>query len=190
MRRGMLGRAPSPAYRLPQRGGPGRWLRAVVYAALLVAAQGLLSRLADAAGLPAPDLFLLTGAALAWRLNPAWALVAAYGVGLGQDLLGGGVLGLHAAGVAGGALLVLMIRRYFADSGIFQAVLTVLSAVAGQWLVFGFLTYWLRSDLVTVKLLQATVPLLFVGTLLVFPLWERVVGWGFGPRSGAEENLS
>ncbi|MCD0167877.1 Rod shape-determining protein MreD, partial [Deinococcus sp. 12RED42] len=56
------------AYPVPR--GPLRWVKLLVYAALLIAAQGLLSRLSDAAGIPAPDLFLLTGAALVWRLPP------------------------------------------------------------------------------------------------------------------------
>ena len=86
----MIGR-PSPGLggHLPAR-GPGRWLRPVAYGLVLVAAQGLLSRLADAVGWPAPDLFLLTGLALGLRAAPLPALLLAYGVGFGQDLLGGG----------------------------------------------------------------------------------------------------
>ncbi|AIZ46369.1 Rod shape-determining protein MreD [Deinococcus radiopugnans] len=174
---------------MPQR-GPARVFRAVVYAALLIAAQGLLSRLADSAGLAAPDLFLLTAVALAWRMAPAWALVAAYGVGLGQDLLGGGVLGLHAAGLAGAVLLVLLIRRYVADSGPLQVVLSVVGAVAGEWLTFGLLAYWLRSNLITVNLLLTTIPSLLIGTLLAYPLWEWAVRWGIGPRPGPQEKLA
>ncbi|MFC4425424.1 Rod shape-determining protein MreD [Deinococcus navajonensis] len=160
-----------------------------MYALTLILVQGLLSRLFDPLGLPAPDLFLLTGAALAWRLAPLPALLAAYGVGLGQDLLGGGMLGLHAAGVAGGALLVLTVRRSFGDSGIFQALLTVLAATLGEWLVFLLLTYWMRSDLVTLTTLRGIVPVMFVGTLVISPLWEAVMGWGMGPRTGQEEAL-
>ncbi|GGR44474.1 hypothetical protein GCM10008959_01830 [Deinococcus seoulensis] len=170
--------------------GPLRWVKLLVYAALLIAAQGVLSRLSDAAGIPAPDLFLLTGAALVWRLPPAWALVAAYGVGLGQDVLGSGALGLHAAGVAGGALMAMLVRRYVADSGLFQSLLTVLLAVTGEWLAFLILNYWLRADLITVDLLRTTVPLLFVGTLVVFPVWDRLLSWTFGSRSGPEEQLA
>lgn len=188
--RGGLGRgALGPRASLPQR-GPARVFRAVVYAALLIAAQGLLSRLADSAGLAAPDLFLLTAVALAWRMAPAWALVAAYGVGLGQDLLGGGVLGLHAAGLAGAVLLVLLIRRYVADSGPLQVVLSVVGAVVGEWLTFGLLAYWLRSNLITVNLLLTTIPSLLIGTLLAYPLWEWAVRWGIGPRPGPQEKLA
>lgn len=188
--RGGLGRgALGPRASLPQR-GPARVFRAVVYAALLIAAQGLLSRLADSAGLAAPDLFLLTAVALAWRMAPAWALVAAYGVGLSQDLLGGGVLGLHAAGLAGAVLLVLLIRRYVADSGPLQVVLSVVGAVVGEWLTFGLLAYWLRSNLITVNLLLTTIPSLLIGTLLAYPLWEWAVRWGIGPRPGPQEKLA
>ncbi|PNY82555.1 Rod shape-determining protein MreD [Deinococcus koreensis] len=172
---------------LPRR-GLSRWLGPLVLVVLLIALQGLLTRLADAAGLPAPDLFLLTGAGLAWRMRPAWALVAAYGVGLGQDVLGGGMIGLHAAGIAGGALLVLLVRRYFANSGPVQGLLTVVMAVVGQWLAFLLITYWLRSELVTVELLIRTVPPALLLTLLVSGPWERVLEWGIGPRPS--ENLS
>ena len=172
--------------RMPRRGS-ARVLRPAVYLVLLIAAQGLLSRLADAAAIAAPDLFLLTGAGLAWRVRPAWALVAAYLVGLLQDVLGGGMLGLHAAGVAGGALLVLVVRRYFSNSGPVQGLLTVLAAVLGEWLAFLALTYWLRSDLVTVPLLVRTVPVVFVGTLILAGVWERCITWGLGPRSSPED---
>ncbi|WP_229723475.1 rod shape-determining protein MreD [Deinococcus aerolatus] len=183
--RGALG----PRASLP-RGGAARVVRAVLYAALLIATQGLLSRLADAAGVAAPDLFLLTAMALAWRLGPAPALAAAYGVGLGQDLLGGGVLGLHAAGLAGAVLLALLIRRYVADSGPLQVILSVVGAVVGEWLTFGLLAYWLRSDLITVRVLLTTVPGLLLGTLLAYPLWEWAVRWGMGPRPGPQEQLA
>lgn len=188
--RGGLGRGGlGPRASLPQR-GPARALRALGYAALLIFAQGLLSRWADAAGLAAPDLFLLTAVALAWRMVPAWALVAAYGVGLGQDLLGGGVLGLHAAGLAGAALVALLVRRYVADSGPLQIVLSVVGALVGEWLTFGLLAYWLRSELITVRLLLDTVPSLLAGTLLAYPLWEWAVRWGIGPRPGPQEKLA
>ncbi|UQN05909.1 rod shape-determining protein MreD [Deinococcus sp. QL22] len=170
--------------------GPGRWVGVVVYVLLLLIVQGVLSRLLDPLRIPAPDLFLLTGAALAWRLPPVQAVVAGYGVGLIQDVLGGGALGLHAAGVGAGAVLVLLVRRYVGDSGIFQALFTVLAATTGQWLAFLFLTYWLRSDLVTVDTLRQTVPLALLSTLLIYPFWNRLVTWGMGERPGPEDGLS
>lgn len=183
----MIGR-PSPGLggNLPAR-GPGRWLRPVAYALVLVAAQGLLSRLADAVGWPAPDLFLLTGLALGLRAAPLPALLLAYGVGFGQDLLGGGALGLHAAGVAGGTLLVLLLRRFLSDSGVLLLPLAVLAALLGEWLTFVVLNYWLRAGLVTVDLLVRNVPLQLLLLLLVAPLWEAVANRGLGPRLGTQE---
>ncbi|GGK86259.1 rod shape-determining protein MreD [Deinococcus radiotolerans] len=172
------------------RRGSVRWLRLAAYLLLLLAVQGLLARLADAAGVPAPDLFLLTAVGLAARLSPVGALLAAYSLGFAQDVLGGGMLGLHAAGLAGGALLVVWARRYLSDAGLLQALLGVLLGVLGQWLVFLFLTYWLRAPLVTPETLRVTPPLVFVGSFLLAPLWERVVTWTFGPRVTVEEQLS
>ncbi len=170
--------------------GSVRWARLVVYLLLLLLAQGLLARLSDAVGVPTPDLFLLTAVGLAARLSPVAALLAAYGLGFAQDVLGGGTLGLHAAGLAGAALLVVWARRYLSDAGLVQALLGVLLGVAGQWLVFLFLTYWLREPLVTPQMLAVTPPLVFVGTFLLFPLWERLLAWTFGPRVTVEEQLA
>ncbi len=168
----------------------GRWVRLALYLLLLVAVQGLLSRLTDGAGVPAPDLFLLTAVGLAARVSPVAALLAAYGLGFTQDVLGGGMLGLHAAGLTGGALLVVWVRRYLSDAGLLQSLLGVLLGVTGQWLVFLFLTYWLREPLVTVSMLTVVTPLVFAGTFLVSLVWERLIAWTFGPRVTVEEQLA
>lgn len=161
-------------------------VRVLAYALLLIGLQGALTRLLPAQISP-PDLFLLTGVALALRLRPLAALLSAYGVGLVQDVLGHGVLGLHAAGVAGGVLLVVLLRTYLTGRGAWQLVATVVAAVAGQWLTFLALTYWLRNGLVTVGTLYGVLPALLITTLLAAPLWERVSGWAFGPRANPEE---
>ncbi|GGR81567.1 rod shape-determining protein MreD [Deinococcus sedimenti] len=172
------------------RRGHVRWAQLIAYLLVLIAAQGLLSRLLDPVGVPAPDLFLLTAVGLAARLSPVGALLAAYGLGFMQDVLGGGMLGLHAAGLSGAALLVVWARRYLSDSGLLQALLGVLLGVVGQWLVFLFLTYWLREPLVTPETLRVTPPLVFVGSFVIAPVWERLVAWAFGPRVTVEEQLS
>ena len=174
---------------VPRRGSQ-RWLRPTLYLLALVAVQSLLSRLAEAVGVAAPDLFLLTGAALAWRLAPLPALLAAYGVGMLQDVLGAGTLGFHAAGVAGGALLVMFVRRYVGDGSIFQGLLSVVAAVVGEWLAFLVLNYVLRMGLITQASMIQTVPAVFLGTLIVSVVWERLIVWGLGERSGSEENFS
>ena len=72
-------------------------MRFVLYFVFLIALQGGLSALIPQ-NLGGPNLFLLTAVALALRLHPVPSLLVAYAIGLGQDVLGHGYLGLHAAG--------------------------------------------------------------------------------------------
>ena len=167
-----------------------RVLRAVLYFVLLIGLQGALSSLLTRVGVTPPDLFLLTGVAFALRLRSLPALLAGYGVGLLQDVLGHGLLGLHAAGVAGGVLVLVGLRRFITDSGVFQSILTVISAILGQWAAFLILTYWLRGGLVTVDALIHVLPWQAGLTLLVYPAWARVMTWGLGPRPSAEEEMA
>lgn len=164
-------------------------MRILLYLLLIVGVQGALTRLLPAYVSP-PDLFLLTAVALALRLRPFPALLLAYAIGLFQDLLGNGLLGLHAAGVAGGVLLLLGLRKFLSDRGLLQMVVTVVTAVAGQWLTFLILTYWLRDNLVTVNTLSRVLPSVLILTLLAAPLLERFASWAFGPRPNPEEGLT
>ena len=166
-----------------------RVVRTLLYFLLLIGLQGALSSLLTRVGVTPPDLFLLTGVAYALRLRSLPALLAGYGVGLLQDVLGHGLLGLHAAGVAAGVLVLIGLRRFFTDSGIFQSILTVVSAILGQWAAFLVLTYWLRGGLVTVDALTHVLPWETGLTLLVYPLWTQVMTWGLGPRPSAEEEM-
>lgn len=168
----------SPSLRGAAPAGPG-WLMALLYGAGLIVAQSLLSRLLLPLGVPPPDLFLLTGLLFTRRLSRGSSLLAAYGVGLLQDVLGVGLLGLHAAGVAGGTLLVLLTRRVL-PAGLPGLLVQVAAALLGQWLTFMFLTYWLRTELVTLDTLTRVLPLSFVTTLLVAPLWQRFEELMFG----------
>lgn len=162
----------------------------LLYFLLLIGLQGALSALLSPRGVTPPDLFLLTAVALALRLRAAPALLAAYGVGLLQDVLGSGLIGLHAAGAAGGALVVVLLRRYLTDGGALQTSVSVLAAVAGQWAVFLLLTYWLRGGLVTVDSLGRVLPWEAALTLLVWPLWNRVMTLGLGARPGADQDIT
>jgi len=164
--------------------------RAVVYFLLLVGLQGALSSLLTRTGITPPDLFLLTGVAFALRLRSLPALLAGYGIGLLQDVLGHGLLGLHAAGVAGGVLVLVGLRRFITDSGVFQSILTVVSAILGQWAAFLILTYWLRGGLVTVDALVHVLPWEAGLTLIVYPLWSRIMTLGLGPRPSAQDEMS
>ena len=166
-----------------------RVVRGLLYFLLLIGLQGALSSLLTRVGVTPPDLFLLTGVAYALRLRSLPALLAGYGVGLLQDILGHGLLGLHAAGVAAGGLVLIGLRRFITDSGIFQSILTVVSAILGQWAAFLVLTYWLHGGLVTVDALTRVLPWETGLTLLIYPLWAQVVTWGLGPRPSAEEEM-
>lgn len=166
-----------------------RGLKALLYLLLIIGLQGALYRLLPGFVSP-PDLFLLTAVALAWRLRPVPALLAAYGVGLLQDVLGHGLIGFHAAGAAGGVLLLLGVQRFIQGGGAFQTLLAVTTATAGQWLAFLILTYWLRSGLVTVSSLTTVLPITLLGTLLLSGLVDRLAGWAFGPRMSTEEGLA
>lgn len=173
-----------PAMNLPA--GP-RPLMALVYFVLLIVAQGFLGRLLEPLRIAPPDLFLLTGAALAWRWRPVGALLGAYVVGLLQDVLGSGVLGLHAAGLAGAALLVLAVRRWLPGGGWRRLVLTVAAALLGQWLTFLILSYITRSDLVTADLLLRWVPMTFLTTFLFGWSWESLMTYLLGqPQDGLD----
>jgi rod shape-determining protein MreD len=167
-----------------------RVFRAVLYFLLLIGLQGALSSLLTRLGVTPPDLFLLTGVAYALRLRSLPALLAGYGVGLLQDVLGHGLLGLHAAGVAGGVLVLVGLRRFITDSGVFQSILTVVSAILGQWAAFLMLTYWLRGGLVTVESLLHVLPWQVGLSLLVYPLWSRVMTFGLGNRPSAEQEMA
>ena len=164
-------------------------MRILLYLLLIVGVQGALTRLLPEKVSP-PDLFLLTGVALALRLRPLPALMAGYGIGLVQDILGHGLIGLHAAGVAAGVLFVLGLRKFLSDRGLLQTVVTVTAAVAGQWLAYLAITYWLRGGLVTVTTVSTVLPVVLVLTLASAPLLERLATWAFGVRPNAEEGLA
>ncbi|GGJ63877.1 Rod shape-determining protein MreD [Deinococcus aquiradiocola] len=167
-----------------------RVLRAIVYFVLLIGLQGAVTSLLTRVGVTPPDLFLLTGVAYALRLRALPAVLAGYGVGLLQDVLGHGLLGLHAAGVGAGVLVLVGLRRFITDSGVFQSILTVVGAILGQWAAFLILTYWLRGGLVTVDSLVHVLPWELGLTLLVYPVWNRVMAWGLGARPSAEEEMA
>lgn len=168
--------------------GPILWLRVALYGIVLVAVQGVLSRWLEPVGWLAPDLFLLTAVACAWRLPPSRALLAAYGIGFMQDLLGGGFLGFHAAGLAGGVLLVLLLKRV-TGQGTVQSLISIVLATLGQWLTFGLLGYWLRNGQITTALFERIVPMTLLMTLLIYGIWDRWVVWAFGPRPSPKDGL-
>jgi rod shape-determining protein MreD len=118
-------------------------VRLVVFYLLLVLGQGFLSALL--APLPAPDLFLLAVLTLMGRLAPWQLVTAAYGIGLLQDLIGNGVLGLHAFALSGAAMAALVLTAQLSQVGYFERLLKLLAALVGKWIAMTVLIVWLSG---------------------------------------------
>lgn len=148
----------------------------VFYASLLVL-QGYVAVLL--APLPAPDLFVVAMLTLLWRL-PAWQLVLiGYGIGLLQDIVGHGSLGIHALGIAGAALLASLVKSRINQAGLAERLLTVLSALVGKWLVIALLLLWLGRSRNPLEELLRVAPLEALFTVLasvvILPLASRLL---------------
>ena len=126
-------------------GGLGRLhpMRVVAFYLVLLAGQGLLS--ATFGTLPAPDLFLIAMLTFLGRLVPWQLVAAAYGVGLLQDLIGFGALGLHAIGLAAAALVATVVRMQLSGMGLLERLLIIVGAQAGKWAVMALLLVWLSG---------------------------------------------
>ncbi len=116
-------------------------MRLVLFYLVLLVSQGFLSALF--APIPAPDLFLLAALTLLWRIQPWQLVIVAYAIGMLQDLIGQGVLGMHALGLAGGALAATFVRAQLTNSGALERLLVVFVAVVGKWAVLTLLFGWL-----------------------------------------------
>lgn len=143
-------------------------MRLIVFYLLLIAMQGFLATLI--APLPAPDLFLLGVLTLLWRLPPWQLVLIAYGVGVLQDVMGFGLIGMHGLGLAGAVLLASIVRAQLSQLGLLERALIIFSALVGKWLVFAGLLLWLSgSDNLLVELARVA-PLEIVFTVVV-GLW-------------------
>ena len=116
-------------------------MRLVLFYLVLLVSQGFLSALF--APIPAPDLFLLAALTLLWRIQPWQLVLVAYAIGMLQDLIGQGVLGMHALGLAGAALAATFVRAQLTNSGALERLLVVFVAVVGKWVVLALLFGWL-----------------------------------------------
>ena len=118
-------------------------MRIVAFYLVLLAAQGLLS--AAFGTLPAPDLFLIAMLTLLGRLVPWQLVLVAYGVGLLQDVIGFGALGVHALSLAGAALVATVVRMQLSGSGLLERLLIVVGAQAGKWVLASAMLVWLSG---------------------------------------------
>ena len=162
-------------------------MKAVAFALIVFALQSALYVLLPA-GFAAPDIVLLVALTAATRLEPTIGLTLGFGLGLVQDVLGAGVIGFHAAGVAVGVLVSFFIRRFFsAETGLNHAA-SILTAQVAKWVVFAMLDFWARSNLIhpeTIFVFAGEV----LGTLALGPFVYWLATWGFGPVPQSDERL-
>src|SRR6056297_1372154 len=118
-------------------------MRIAAFYLVLLATQGLLS--AAFGTLPAPDLFLIAMLTLLGRVVPWQLVLIAYGVGLLQDVIGFGVLGVHALSLAAAALTATVVRMQLSGSGLLERMVILLGAQAGKWIVAAALLLWLSG---------------------------------------------
>lgn len=167
------------------RAAPPAWLvglRLVAVWLALLALQSALSRLP--APLAPPDLLLLLALALALRLRPLPALLAGYGLGLLQDAVGHGLLGVQALGTAAGVLALLLLRSFVPldterRRGQYGAAAL---GLLGQWLAFAALGLWLTEGPFSWGLF-ASLPASFALTVLLAPSVAAALNWALGPRA-------
>lgn len=156
-------------------------MRLVLLYALLLALQGFLGALM--APLSTPDLFLLGVLTLLWRVPPAPLVVIGYGVGLLQDLIGYGALGVHALGLAGGVLLATFVRSQVSQAGVWERFFVLIAALLGKWLVLTALLFWRGgaeplAEVLRVAPLEAAFTILLGMGLLPFADLLRTRGSG------------
>ena len=87
-------------------------MKAFAFALIVFALQSALYVLLPA-GFAVPDIVLLVALTASTRLEPMLGLTLGFGLGLLQDVLGAGLLGFHAAGIAAGVLVSFLFAVFF-----------------------------------------------------------------------------
>lgn len=122
-----------------------------------------------------PDFFLLAALTLLWRLKPWQVVLAAYGVGLLQDIVGHGQLGVHALGLAGASVAAVLFRAQLSADGLVSRSLIVLVALLGKWFTLTPLVIWLTGEPSAALGILRVAPSEIILTLLLSFL---VMPWG------------
>lgn len=148
---------------------------------LAVGLQGLFSGVLPDF-LPPPDLMFLLALALAATLNPFAGLVAAFGVGLLQDLLSAGFLGLHGVGLLCAVYVFERLSLTFRWDEPLGRVTVLLGCFAAKWLGYLVVSYWLRAEPFGVGAVVGVLLPELALTLLLAPLFLRLAEWLIGGR--------
>lgn len=127
------------------------------------------------APLPAPDFFLLGMVVLVWRLKPWQLVLIAYAMGLLQDIMGHGILGIHALSLAAAALGAVLIWLQLSQSDIFARTLIVTAALFAKWLAIAPLLVWQTGILESLLDILRIAPLEMSFSLLASFV---VIPWG------------
>ncbi|GAA5334589.1 MULTISPECIES: rod shape-determining protein MreD [Thermus] len=148
-------------------------MTALVALLLTLFLAGLLSALWPQ-GLMAPDLFLLLALWYAGGRPYYLGLPMAFLFGLLQDLLGYGLLGLHATGLLFASYAFYAAsRRLVAGEGL-GTIFAFLWAFLAKWFGYFLVAYWLRLELPPLSLLDLLLEGVFTLPLFLLSLRLRV----------------
>lgn len=127
-----------------------------------------------------PDLFLLVAVMGLSRRSPIQALPLAYALGLVQDLLGYGHLGLHAAGVMAAVYAAHHMDRRLPAVGGWRGWACILAATCAQGLTFAALALVLQLPILTFETLAGILPFQTLWILVFYiPIqWVFKRFWG------------
>lgn len=132
---------------------------------------------------PPPDLLLLAALLASWRRPLPQGVALAYLLGLLQDIAGGGVIGVHALGLAAGVFVAGSVVGFGrARPHLLRYGAALLAAVAGKWAVFALLLGHLGQPAPLAEVWRvAPLELLLsvVALLLLHPLFT----WGYRNRA-------
>ncbi|WP_114313369.1 rod shape-determining protein MreD [Thermus caldifontis] len=98
-------------------------------------------------GLMAPDLFLVLALLYARSLPYYLGLPWAFFLGLVQDLLGYGLLGLHAVGLLSASYAYYAASRRLAPGEAPGILFSFIWAFSAKWAGYFLVAYWLRLEL-------------------------------------------
>lgn len=121
-------------------------MKAFLSLLLTLFASGLLGALWPQ-GWMAPDLFLVLALGYARTWPYYLGLPAAFLLGLLQDLLGYGLLGVHAVGLSSASYAFYAASRRLAATESPGALLAFLWAFLAKWAGYFLVAYWLRLEL-------------------------------------------